>query len=336
MTGPTHDPGVADARERAAAAGVGELPVFTTPSGCRIRIGTASWTDPTMVAPGVFYPDGVASAEARLRYYASRFPLVEVDSTYYAIPARRLGVLWTERTPDHFVFNVKAHALMTGQPTETARLPRALRDALPKDVREKRRLYARDLPPALLDEAWSQFLDAVEPLRAAGKLGAILLQYPRWVRPSRAAAATLEEARRRLGDRPAAVEFRHRDWLAEGSRERTLALLERQDFAYVCVDEPQGLESSVPPVAAVTSPRLAMVRFHGRRAEFWEGPVAKVSERFRYLYDTGQLRDWLPRIAELAERSAVLHLVFNNCYANYGTTNAAEMGRLLRRESVKP
>lgn len=334
MTVDPHNPGVDVARARGDAAEIPELPVLRTTSGVRIRIGTASWTDPTMVAPGVFYPDGVASPEARLRYYASRFPLVEVDSTYYAIPARRMGEIWAERTPDHFLFNIKAHALMTGQPTETKRLPKAMREALPKPVRDKARIYAKDLPPELLDETWSSFLGALEPLRTAGKLGAILLQYPRWVRPSRTSAALIEEARRRLGDRLATVEFRHRDWLAEGTRERTFALLERNGFGYVCVDEPQGLDSSVPPVAAVTAGALAMVRFHGRRAEFWEGKVSTVSERFRYLYDTGQLTEWLPRIAELAEHAREIHLVFNNCYANYGTTNAVEMGRLLTRLSA--
>jgi uncharacterized protein YecE (DUF72 family) len=330
VTDALHDPGVARARARAEAAGAHPLPVFATPSGCRIRIGTASWTDPTMVAPGVFYPDGVASPEARLRYYASRFPLVEVDSTYYAVPARRMGVLWAERTPAQFVFNVKAHALMTGQPTETARLPKLVRGALPAPIRDKTRLYAKDLPLELQDEIWAMFLDALEPLRAEHKLGAILLQYPRWVRPSRASAALIEDARRRLGDRLAAVEFRHRDWMADRLRDRTLALLERNGFAYVCVDEPPGLESSVPPVAAVTSEALAVVRFHGRRAEFWEGKVATVSERFRYLYDEAQLGDWVAKVAELAERAGELHLIFNNCYANYGTTNAVEMGRMLR------
>lgn len=336
MTDAAHDPGVADAGRRADAAQLDAVPVLRTSTGARIRIGTASWTDPTMVAPGVFYPDGVATPEARLRYYASRFPLVEVDSTYYAVPAPRMGVLWNERTPDHFVFNVKAHALMTGQPTETARLPKAVRDALPEPVRKKRRIYGKDLPPALLDEVWSRFLDALEPLYRAGKLGAILLQYPRWIRPSRASVALLEDARRRLESRTTAVEFRHRAWLADDTRDRTLALLERNGFSYVCVDEPQGLASSVPPVAAVTNPSLAVIRFHGRRAEFWEGPVAKVSERFRYLYDPGQLLEWVPRIAELAERVDEIHVLFNNCYANYGTTNAVEMERLLTGETARP
>lgn len=326
---PSHDPGVAEALRR-SDAGAGEIPALRAPSGARIRIGTASWTDPTMVAPGVFYPDGVATPEARLRYYAARFPLVEVDSTYYAIPARRMGAIWAERTPDHFLFDVKAHALMTGQPTETARLPKTIREALPKPVREKSRVYAKDLPSEVIDAAWTMFLDALEPLRATGKLGAILLQYPRWVRPSRASATLVTDARRRLGNRLAAVEFRHRDWLADAMRDRTFALLERNQFAYVCVDEPQGLDSSVPAVAAVTNRALAIVRFHGRRAESWEGPVAKVSERFRYLYDGGQLAEWVPRIAALAAQVQELHLVFNNCYANYGTTNAGELARLLR------
>jgi uncharacterized protein YecE (DUF72 family) len=331
MTAPgtAHDPGVAEASRRRDAADSGPIPVLRTPSGTRIRIGTASWTDPTMVAPGVFYPDGMASPEARLRYYASLFPLVEVDATYYAIPARRIAERWAERTPDGFTFDVKAHALMTGQPTETSRLPKAIRDALPESVRSKPRLYAKDLPPELLDEAWQTFLDSLEPLREAGRLGAILLQYPRWVRPSRSSAALIEDARRRLGGRLAAVEFRHRDWLAEGIRPRTLALLERNGFAYVAVDEPQGLESSVPPLTEATNRALAVVRFHGRRIEFWEGPVARVSERFRYLYDPEQLADWIPRIMALAGRVEELHLTFNNCYANYGTTNAAEMARLL-------
>jgi uncharacterized protein YecE (DUF72 family) len=323
-----HDPGVAEARRRAEAAG-GIVPVMGPTSGPHIRVGTSSWTDPTILAPGVFYPDGATSPELRLRYYAARFPLVEVDSPYYALPVRRTATVWAERTPAHFVFDVKAHALMTGQPTETRRLPKAIREALPVTVREKARIYAKDLPRELLDDVWTMFLDALTPLRATGKLGVILLQYPRWVRPSRASSAAIEDARRRLGDRLGAVEFRHRDWLAGAMRQHTLALLERNAFAYVCVDEPPGLESSVPPIAVATSSAIAVARFHGRRAEFWERPVAAVSERFRYLYDTAELEEWVPKIAALAERAQDVHVLFNNCYANYGTTNAAELARLL-------
>src|SRR5215210_615296 len=119
-----HDPGVDDARERAEE--LIDLPAepIRTPQGGVIRFGTAGWTDKTLTAEGVFYPAGADDPEERLRYYASRFPLVEVDSTYYALPARRVAELWTQRPPPHFTFNLQAYAPMTGQPTEVSRLPK--------------------------------------------------------------------------------------------------------------------------------------------------------------------------------------------------------------------
>ena len=291
-----------------------------------------------MTAPGVFYPDGARSAEARLRYYATRFPLVEVDSTYYAIPARRMAELWVERTPESFIFDVKAHALMTGQPSEVNRLPKEIRDALPSDLARRARIYAADLPDELKDAVWSAFLDALRPLRDAGRLGAILLQYPKWVGPSRANAALVEDAQRRLADGGwrAAVELRNRDWFDERTRPRTLALLRRAGMSYVIVDSPPGFQSSVPAVAEVTSPSLAIVRFHGRNTDTWEAKVVQVSQRFRYLYDEKQLAEWVPTIGAISEQAEEVHLVFNNCYGNYGTTNALEMGSMLLGAGYSP
>jgi uncharacterized protein YecE (DUF72 family) len=259
---------------------------------------------------------------------------VEVDSTYYAIPARRTAELWAERTPDTFTFDVKAHALMTGQPTEVDRLPKDLRAALPRALADQKRVYAHDLPAALLDEAWRAFLDAVSPLRESGRMGAILLQYPRWVTPTRESAAMIEDARRRLEGWRAAVEFRNKDWFEGRIRERTLALLGRNGLAYVAVDSPPGFDSSVPPVPEATSDQLAVVRFHGRNTETWEARVTRVSQRFRYLYDETELREWLPLIRAIGEQTEEVHLVFNNCYGNYGTTNALEMAGLLLREGI--
>src|SRR5436190_23103878 len=126
---PEHDPGPAGALARAEAAGdAGVEPIEV--DGHEIRVGTASWTDPTMTAPGVFYPPGASSAEDRLRFYATRFPVVEVDSTYYALPNKRTSEAWVQRTPEDFVFDIKAHALMTGQPTELNRLPKAIKEEL--------------------------------------------------------------------------------------------------------------------------------------------------------------------------------------------------------------
>jgi uncharacterized protein YecE (DUF72 family) len=332
-----HDTGFAAAAERAARAldatppdRIGR-PLLVEPNGSReIRIGTASWTDPTIVKGGVFYPRGVSSSEDRLRYYASQFSTVEVDSTYYSLPERAIAVLWAERTPADFVFHVKAHALMTGQPTEVARLPEPLIDALPRALAEKSRIYAKDLPLELYDAVWSYFLDAIEPLRAAGKLGGVLLQYPRWFLPTPENKDHLAESAVRLAGTPGAVELRSRHWYggADGSGKATqwtLDMLRDLGLAYVMVDGPQGLESSVPPVMAVTTPALAMVRLHGRRAATWEAAKVPTVERYRYLYSPQELDAWVPRIEEASAQARRTTVFLNNCYGNYGTTNAREL-----------
>jgi uncharacterized protein YecE (DUF72 family) len=293
-----------------------------------VRFGTASWTDPTMTVPGVFYPQGISSAEERLRFYAGQFPVVEVDATYYALPNRRTAEAWVERTPDHFVFDIKAHALMTGQPTEVARLPKAIREELPGELAEKKRIYRKDMPAELLDAVNAQFREALEPLVEAGKLGAVFVQFPKWVFPSNEARELILETRQRL-DLPIAVEFRHGSWFNEKNAERTVKFLQDNKIPYVAVDEPQGFKSSVPPVVISTNDDLAVFRFHGRNKESWEKKDIPPSERFRYLYDEDELADWTPKIAAIAKQTKQTHVVYNNCYSNYGTTNAREAARLL-------
>ena len=284
-----------------------------------------------MVAKGVFYPDDATTAEDRLRYYASRFPLVEVDSTYYALPREQQSKAWVERTPDNFLMDVKAHALMTGQPSEVKRLPKDLREALPEQLQEKARIYRKDLPEDVYEEIWAAFKQGVEPLRQAGKLGAVFMQFPRWVFPSREAREQILEAKERLNGVQLTVEFRHASWFNEKNAERTLRFLTDNQIPYVIVDEPQGFKSSVPPVAAVTSPELAVFRFHGRRADTWEKPNIPPSERFRYLYDEDELADWAPRIVEAARSAKQTHALMNNCSGNYGTTNALQLAELLEQ-----
>ncbi len=293
-----------------------------------VLFGTASWTDKTLTAHGVFYPAGVTSAEARLRYYASKFPLVEVDSTYYALPARRMAELWVERTPSDFVFDVKAFSLMTGHAAELDRLPREIQDELPKSLVDTKRAYPRDLPREVRQHVWSWFTDAMEPLQESGKLGAVFLQYPPWLQPSEHAEPMLRRARERLGDLPVAIEFRHRAWLDAAWRPRIMRLLHELRMSYVIVDEPQGLSSSVPPDVEIPNKRLAVLRMHGHNKDTWEKRGATVHERFRYLYDRKELAPWVSKIAEITEGSDQVHVVFNNCYGNYGTTNALEMAAL--------
>jgi uncharacterized protein YecE (DUF72 family) len=297
--------------------------------GAKVYVGAASWTDPTFTARGVFYPDEAKTAEARLRHYASLFPIVEVDSPYYALPTAQMARGWVERTPDSFVFDVKAHALMTGHATEVARLPSALREALPATLAGASRIYAKDLPAELEEEVWRIFREAIEPLHASGKLGAVFLQYAPWVVPSKESPAMFERLRQRLGDLPVAVEFRNAAWLTERLRLRTWSLLARFGISYVAVDEPQGTPTSVPPLVQVTQPRLAVIRLHGQRADTWAARGVPAVEKYRYLYSAAELDAWVTRIIAAAEASENLHVIFNNCYANYGAVNAAELiGRM--------
>src|ERR1700730_2534020 len=218
ITKDPHDPGAGDGRQRAEEAGDAARRPFRIGDGL-VRSGIASWTDATMTVPGVFYPKGANTAEERLRYYADQFPVVEVDATYYVLPSRRTAESWVERTPKDFVFDVKAHALMTGQPTEVARLPKAIKEELGTELAEKKRIYRKDLPTELLDAVYEQFRDAIEPLVEAGKLGAVFVQFPKWVFPSNEARELILETRRRP-DPPIAGGIRRGRRVKEEKRER--------------------------------------------------------------------------------------------------------------------
>ena len=307
-----------------------ESPSSGKPIG-NIYYGTSSWTDRTLLASRRFYPSSAGSAEDRLRFYSERFPLVEVDSTYYGLPSERNSALWLERTPQRFVFNIKAFALFTHHPVLLKALPQQVRERLPKRAFEKKRLYPRDLPPAAQELVWSMFESALRPLADAGKLGAVLFQFPHWFGRSRANADYLRELAERFPFRPA-VEFRGGGWMEEDRRERTLSLLRELDMPYVVVDEPQGLRSSTPPVVAATSGELALVRFHGRNADSWEKPGLTAAERFRYLYGEQELREWVQPVRELSQSSRQVHVLMNNCYEDYGVRNAAQFAALLEEK----
>jgi len=291
-------------------------------------IGTCSWTDKTLLESEAFYPPGVDTAEERLRFYASQFSIVEVDSTYYGPPSERTSGLWVERTPPGFTFDVKAYRLLTQHPTPPRTLWRDVRDALPEDQAEKRNVYARDLPRELVAEAFHRFTEALMPLHSAGKLGTILLQFPPYVYPSRGSLGYLAWAAQQLEGFDVAVEFRQQRWMDEEHADATLEFLREHRLSYVCVDEPQGFRSSIPPIAEATAP-IAHVRFHGRNADNWERKGITAAERFRYNYSEEELSEWLPRIRHLREQADEVHLLMNNCYADYGIRSARLLFGLL-------
>ncbi len=293
-----------------------------------ILIGTCSWTDPTLIESGRFYPASARSAETRLQYYASQFGLVEVDSSYYALPNERTSRLWVERTGEKFTFDIKAFRLFTQHSTPLAALPREIREALPSELREKANIYQRNIPTELSRELWSRFERALLPLDSAGKLGVVLFQFPPWFYPGEEQRSYILTCRERLPQYRIAIEFRHNLWLSDGNREWTLGFLQDNDLSFVCVDGPQGFKSSVPPIVAATSD-IGLVRFHGRNREMWEKKGASVAERFNYLYAEDELREWLPRIKELAPVTRQLHVLFNNCYQDKAVANARQVAFMI-------
>jgi uncharacterized protein YecE (DUF72 family) len=295
----------------------------------KVLVGSCSWADKTLIDSG-WYPPEAKSPEERLRFYSEQFPIVEVDSTYYAIPSPRNAEAWVERTPRDFTFDIKAYGLFTLHGAAVRALPKDVKDELPAEVREKKNVYMKDLPAEMGEELWRRFLDDVLlPLDSAGKLGVVLFQFPPWFGPRRDNRDYIEEAKGRLGQFPMAVEFRNGAWMTETSdQERTLKFLEKHGITYVCVDEPQGFKTSVPPVVAATAP-TAVVRMHGKNAATWNKRVATAAERFDYLYEESELREWVPRIEDLASEAREVHVLMNNCHRDYSVRNAREVGELL-------
>src|ERR1700755_3097466 len=250
-----------------------------------ILVGTAGGADKTLIDSG-WYPAEAGTPEKRLRYYADQFPLVEVDSAYYALPAEQTAAAWVARTPTGFTFNVKAFSLFTQHPPPVRALPADLRESAGKAGKE--RVYLKDVDPEVTGQAWDRFLAALEPLRQAGKLGAILLQFPPWFPISRANKQYIVDCAERVAPRRFCVEFRNRTWMTEDNQQETLDFLSASHLPYVCVDLPQGHRASIPPVLAVTDPGLAVVRLHGH-SDKWDSK--DIHERFGYRYTTDEVTE---------------------------------------------
>jgi uncharacterized protein YecE (DUF72 family) len=271
-----------------------------------VRIGTCSWADETLTK--IWYPREIRSGEARLRYYSDRFDTVEANSTYYRLPEREMVERWAERTPDGFVMHVKAFGLMTRHPVQLDVLPPELREDMPTD--EKGRV---DRPPReARGRVFAYFRDAVEPLRAAGKLGGILMQFPSYVVYKDRSLEYIEWAQAQLPGDELLIEFRHRSWLDDENRASTLAFLEERGLTHVIVDAPKtDAKNLVPTVGARTTP-TAYVRFHGRNAGTWNVRGRSAAERFDYLYPEEELREWVEPLRELAQEAQNAYAMFNN------------------------
>ena len=292
--------------------------------GGRVRVGTASWTDAEFIKAGWYPPDVKGDAEAQLRYYAARFPMVEVNSSFYALPTVETTAAWADRTPDGFRFHVKAHQVISGHPSEPGRLPPPLRE-LPAthDAKGRIRRPSRELRDAVIDS----LLEAVGPL--GDKLGAILVQLPPYVVSGDRQRDELARILERLRPARAAVEFRHRSWAEPGEREAAADLLGAHEASWVVVDAPRiDAKNVMPPIVEVTSPSLAYLRLHGRNAAAWN-TGRTVAERFDHVYSEQEMEEWLDPVLEMAERAQEVAVVFNNNRRDFALTNAAEFAQMI-------
>jgi uncharacterized protein YecE (DUF72 family) len=271
----------------------------------RIRIGTCSFADDALVK--AWYPKQVRTGEQRLRYYAEHFDTVEIDSTFYRMQPPETVAKWAERVPDKFVFHVKAFGALTRHPVKLEALP----ESVQKEAEANDRGRVEYLPRDLRAEVFAAFREMLEPMHAAGKLAGILMQMPPFFVFRARSFEYLEWAKEQLDGHALLVEFRHRSWLDDEHRAETLSFLEQHGLTNVIVDAPRSeAKNLIPTVVALTSP-IAYVRMHGRNAKTWNVRGGSAADRFDYLYEEDELREWVDPLSELAEKSEEAYVVFN-------------------------
>lgn len=287
----------------------------------RILIGTASWSDPEFVRD--WYPKGLRAAE-RLPYYAERFGMVELNSSFYAIPEPKLAEQWARSTPADFVFHVKLHQLLSRHSCQLKLLPKSLQRGA-KTMGRGRVVLDPDLEHAVVEE----FLRGIEPLEAADKMGLLLLQLSPAFSPRNSRLDDLEPMLAQLAPRPVAVELRNRHWVMGEQLGRTTRFLAEHRATLVAVDTPQSEHFSVmPALDAVTNPATAYLRLHGRNEHaYLTGKT--VAERFDYDYSDAELEEVKERVTELGAQAEVVHVVFNNNRSDYAPAAALRFRRIM-------
>lgn len=297
-----------------------------------VRIGLCSWIDPSLIKSKAFYPRGTGTPEGRLRFYAQNFPVVEVDSSFYAMPDPANSLKWVERTPDNFRFNVKSFRLMTGHQTPPQVFPPDIAAALPPLKPGKRNHYLADLPAEIVDEIWRRFILALAPLREANKLLAVHFQFAPWVSNTRTWRAHVEDCVQRMTGHLVAIEFRNATWFGEPQASDTLAWLREMRVVHTIVDEPQGVGNYAQGIWEATHPDLAVVRLHGRNAETWDAKgLAASSDRFNYEYTDAELDELTDRIDGIVDQALDVVVLLNVNHEDQGVRAAQALERRQKR-----
>jgi uncharacterized protein YecE (DUF72 family) len=293
-----------------------------------IRTGTCSWAEKSLIESREFYPPEVKTAEARLRYYASCFNTVEVDSTYYAVPDPRTVWLWSMRTDDDFVFHIKAYGALTGHSIDPRTLPADIRGIVAPGFQPGHQVYVKEREG--VEIIGRRFLDTLLPLKSAGKLGHLVFQFPPWFDYKVSNMDYLLFCRELMGGLALAAEFRHGSWLTSRNAPSVFDFLEKNGITYVPADEPQyGTLATVPFIPRVTSD-TAYFRFHGRNKDNWLKKGIATSLRYDYTYSDKELKDLVPAVKEADRSAKTTYAMFNNCRRGNATTNALRLKQLLK------
>ena len=263
-----------------------------------------------------------------MRFYAEHFDTVEVDSTYYALPAERNARLWAERTPEGFLFNIKPFALRSQRPAEVSPPPKDLREMLPRGQLAQRRITRP--PSEVADLAFQMFWSALAPLEDADELGMLAFQFPPYFIATGPNFDYLSSLPERLSGAPIAIEFRHPSWVREkAQRAATMKFLRAHGLYYTSIDAPED-DSIVPSFIEATGDQVYM-RLHGKNRENWFKRNITAAERYKYLYSERELRSLANGLERLDERGVKrAFVIFNNCYQNFGIMNASTMAAILR------
>jgi uncharacterized protein YecE (DUF72 family) len=290
-----------------------------------LHIGTCSWTEKTLLQSREFYPKGVNTSEQRLKYYANIFDTVEVDSAYYAIPDKKTTHLWADRTPENFIFHIKAYAALTRHPINPITLPKDMRDSVAEEEKTGKHIYIND--STILEVLAERFKETLYPLHQANKLGVVVFQFPPWFQYKTINLDYILLCKELMQGYQLAIEFRHGSWFVPKRLGSVLNFLRKHELACVTVDEPRT-DNAVPFEPNVTT-EIAYFRFHGRNIENWVKKGIETSLRFAYLYSDEELKEFVPSIRAIEESAEQTFMMFNNCYQNFAIQNARRLRELL-------
>jgi uncharacterized protein YecE (DUF72 family) len=292
-----------------------------------IRVGTCSWTEKSLIQSGEFYPKNARSAESRLKFYAEHFNVVEVDSTYYAIPSKSNAFLWADRTPRDFTFHIKVYGVLTGHAVDPRTLPPDIRGELPEEDKAQKNVFVKEA--GLVKIVADRFMEALYPLVSAGKMGVMVFQFPPWLTYKPENLDFILSRKVLMGRYKMAVEFRHGSWYVPDAREKVFHFLRKHQIIHVVADEPQYGTLATVPFVPQTTADIAYYRLHGRNKENWLKKGLETSLRYAYEYSDQELKEFIPHVHTSAKMAKETFVMFNNCHGGYAMRNAEKMKVML-------